>query len=295
MEHALGLSWWKLLLGGFSLWTASVIVTAITGNFNMVPTVLILGSFLVPVSTVAWYLDHYHSDDVTPGNVFRAFVFGGAIGIFAASLLESWFLVRGPLVYLGVGLIEEAAKLLALILISRRLPVYGIRDGIVLGAAVGLGFAALESTGYAMTALIQMSPNGVVFSLPSLVFTELLRSVLTPFGHGLWTAVVGGVLFGTARGGRLRWTGGLALAYLVVSLLHGLWDSMSGIAAVITVILIAGHGPMATGVGGALMPSTDEVATYFGVEAAGLGLISLLAMLWLIRLWRSPAGIAVSS
>jgi hypothetical protein len=51
MEHALGLSWWKLLLGGFSLWTASVIVTAITGNFNMVPTVLILGS---PVASLAF-------------------------------------------------------------------------------------------------------------------------------------------------------------------------------------------------------------------------------------------------
>src|ERR1700694_3411061 len=146
-----------------------------------------------------------------------------------------------------------------------------------------------------MTALIQMSPNVVVFSLPSLVFTERLRSVLTPFGHGLWTAVVGGVLFGTARGGRLRWTGGLALAYLVVSLLHGLWDSMSGIAAVITVILIAGHGPMVTRVGGGPMASTDEAAVYFGGEGAGLGFISLVAMLWLIRLWRSPPRIAVSS
>src|SRR4029453_3039057 len=58
----------------------------------------------------------------------------------------------GP-AYAGVGLIEEAVKLAALWLLARRLPRYTMRDGIVLGAAVGLGFAALESAGYAFNAL----------------------------------------------------------------------------------------------------------------------------------------------
>ena len=30
------------------------------------PTVVLLGSFLVPATAVIWYLDHYHSDVVTP-------------------------------------------------------------------------------------------------------------------------------------------------------------------------------------------------------------------------------------
>jgi catechol 2,3-dioxygenase-like lactoylglutathione lyase family enzyme len=36
------------------------------------------------------------------------------------------------------------------------------------------------------------------------VFTELIRGILAPFGHGLWTGILGGVLFGGARAGRLR-------------------------------------------------------------------------------------------
>jgi RsiW-degrading membrane proteinase PrsW (M82 family) len=44
-----------------------------------------------------------------------------------------------------VGLIEEAVKLGALWLLAR----YTMRDGMVLGATVGFGFAALESAGYA--------------------------------------------------------------------------------------------------------------------------------------------------
>src|SRR5919201_1363191 len=162
-------SWWRLLLTGLALWIASVIVTAVTGNVNMVPTVVLLGSFLVPVTAIVWYLDHYDSANVGPTIVFRAFVVGGVIGVLAASLLESLLLSDGVLVYVGVGLIEEAAKLLALVYIARRLVAVSVRDGVVLGSAVGFGFAALESSGYAFSAMIHTTTGGGVLLLPALV------------------------------------------------------------------------------------------------------------------------------
>ena len=50
------LSWWRVFVVGALLWIASVVVTGLTGNFNLVPTVVLLGSFLVPVTAVIWYL-----------------------------------------------------------------------------------------------------------------------------------------------------------------------------------------------------------------------------------------------
>ncbi len=101
----------------------------------------------------------------------------------------------------------------------------------MLGATVGFGFAALESAGYAFNALFTM--RGL--SLQNLVETEVLRGVLTPVGHGLWTAILGGVLFrGAARTGRLRLSGGLVGWYMVVALLDALWDSSRGIAVWLT-------------------------------------------------------------
>ena len=77
-------------------------------------------------------------------------------------------------------------------------------------------------------------------SLQSLVETQVLRGVLTPVGHGLWTAVLGGVLFrGAARAGRLRLSGGLVGWYVVVALLHALWDASRGIAVWLTLLLTA--------------------------------------------------------
>jgi RsiW-degrading membrane proteinase PrsW (M82 family) len=56
----------------------------------------------------------------------------------------------------------------------------------VLGTTVGFGFAALESSGYALAAMIVREDHTLTLSLGSLIFTELLRGLLAPAGHGLW-------------------------------------------------------------------------------------------------------------
>jgi RsiW-degrading membrane proteinase PrsW (M82 family) len=229
-------AWAKLFAGGAALWIATVLTTFATGNVNLVPTVILLGSFLVPVTFVMYAFaraDHV----LTAQRIFTAFLCGGVLGVLGASVLEA-ALLRTPSLwgYAGVGLIEEAVKLAALWLLARRLPRYTLRDGMVLGAAVGFGFAALESAGYAFTALF--TPNGL--SLVNVVEIEALRGALAPVGHGLWTAILGGALFATAarsRRGRPRLRGSLLGWYLLVALLHGLWDAASGIAAWLTLLL----------------------------------------------------------
>jgi RsiW-degrading membrane proteinase PrsW (M82 family) len=203
-----GRQWLRVLVGGLLLWVATVVVTFATANTNLVPTIILLGSFLVPVTFVVYAFQHYADQVVTAQRIFTAFVYGGALGVLGASVLEAAFL-RQPsgLTYVGVGLIEEAVKLAALWLLALRLPRYSMRDGMVLGATVGLGFAALESAGYAFNALFTQDGG---LSLVNLVETEVLRGLLTPVGHGLWTAILGGVLFRTAaRTGRPRLTGAL--------------------------------------------------------------------------------------
>jgi len=193
-----------------------------TGNPNLIPTIVLLGSFLVPVSFVVWAFGRRHSGEVTAELLFTTFITGGVLGVLAASLLESYLLHPSPLLFLGVGLIEEAAKLVVLAFLSRHLEHKYARDGLILGASVGFGFAAFESAGYAFTALF--TEKGL--SLMQLVQTELLRGVLAPVGHGLWTAILGGVLFSASGRRHFAFTGRLLVTYLGVSVLHALWDSM---------------------------------------------------------------------
>jgi RsiW-degrading membrane proteinase PrsW (M82 family) len=281
-------SWQQVFVTGLVLWLASVLVTGLTGNLVMIPTVILLGSFLVPATAVVWYLDHYRSEELDPWRVLSAFLVGGVLGVLAASILEAWLLSDGLLVYLGVGFLEELAKLLALLVVARGIARHTVRDGMVLGAAVGFGFAALESSGYAFATLLVRDGYTVRLSLGSMVFTELLRGILSPVGHGLWTGILGGVLFGAARNGRLRFTFGVVMTYIVVSLLHCLWDSMRGIALLITE-LIAATQTTRVGYGGAVLapPPEQMVQTFVTIEIGGLAIVSLIGLAILWRVWSS--------
>jgi RsiW-degrading membrane proteinase PrsW (M82 family) len=289
-------SWLGTFFTGLLLWIASVLVTGLTSNANMIPTVILLGSFLVPDTAVIWYLDHYESDVATPAQVARAFIIGGVIGVLAASVLEALLLRNGLLVYLGVGFIEEMVKLLGLIVVARRLPSYTVRDGIVLGAAVGFGFAALESSGYAFNSLIVRQGHTIAFSLGDLVSTELLRGILAPVGHGLWTAILGGVLFGVSRGNRLHLRSRrLFGAYVLVAVLHGLWDSMDVIASLLTALFLAlpTGGDLLFGLD--LPPGIKQFLLTYGLYFAGLAVLALVGVTVLRRSWRAAtAPVAVA-
>jgi protease PrsW len=94
-------------------------------------------------------------------------------------------------------------------------------DGILLGGAAGMGFAALESSGYVFTAFIESGG-----SLSALVVVTLLRGLLSPVGHGTWTAILASVLFREGMPNRFRINGAVIGAYLTVVVLHGLWDGL---------------------------------------------------------------------
>jgi RsiW-degrading membrane proteinase PrsW (M82 family) len=57
-----------------------------------VPPLILLGSFLVPVSFVAWAFEHRRDEHVTAELVVTAFVVGGILGVLGASLLETYLL-----------------------------------------------------------------------------------------------------------------------------------------------------------------------------------------------------------
>lgn len=231
--------WWAVFLIGLALWIAAVGSVFVTGDLIVLPTVFLLGSFLVPVTAVVWYLDHDSSPALSPRRIVSAFLVAGVLGILAASFLEFW-LVYGPGLRgnLKVGFIEEFVKGAAMVLFALGLRSYTTRDGMVLGATVGFGFAALESSGYALASLFVVQGGHLTLSLSSVVFTELVRGVLAPFGHGLWSAILGGVIFHAARKGHLRPTLSVLVAYLAVSLLHGAFDIFGSVTGYIVISII---------------------------------------------------------
>ncbi|CAM3914456.1 PrsW family glutamic-type intramembrane protease [Nocardiopsis rhodophaea] len=272
-------TWRTILVSGVALWVATVVVTFLTGNTNLLPTIVLLGSFLVPVTFVVWAYEHHHGGNVTVETLFSAFVVGGILGVLGASVLESYLLHPSPLVYLGVGAIEEFVKLLALLFVARDLTHRRRRDGIVLGATVGLGFAAFESAGYALNSLV--TAQGL--DLVALVQTEILRSLLVPVGHGLWTAILGGVLFAASSAGPTwRFTPGVVGTFAGVAVLHALWDSVHGIAIALTLMFTGlPWGDLMLQIGRLPAPTQAQANLVNLLEFVGLLVVGAIGLLWL--------------
>jgi protease PrsW len=223
-------AWWRILMIGLLLFVVSVVVFALTGNPNLFPTVALIGNFLVPVSYVAFFYERRHMSQVTLVSTARAFFYGGVLGVFAAALLEPVFIQR--LTFSSafvVGLIEEFAKILGVLVVARHHRHDQEIDGILLGGAAGMGFAALESSGYVFTAFVNSGG-----SLSALVIVTLLRGLLSPVGHGTWTAILASVLFREGAPNNFRINGAVVGAYVTVVVLHGLWDGLPGVIGAVT-------------------------------------------------------------
>ena len=278
MPHRRGW-WWKTLIGGAALWLITAGVTLATENSNLVPTVIMLGSFLVPFSVVLFAAERVEGNLDTVW-LMMAFFVGGVFGVLGASILEvhiepSWHM------YLAVGAIEEFVKAVIFVVVGWRVAPKLGRQGALLGAVVGAGFAAFESSGYAFNAGLTQRGVDVV----SMLETEAVRAVLTPVGHVLWTAILGAAIFAAARGGvKYRFAWSIPLVFVIVAVLHSLWDSMGFISAIIA-IAITGGVRTQLAYGQLLRPTVTKIknlSTIFYV--LGLAIISVLGILAL-RVW----------
>ncbi|MGE5252059.1 MAG: PrsW family intramembrane metalloprotease, partial [Bacteroidota bacterium] len=225
-----GGTWWRVLLLAFGMYILGVVILFVTHNPVLFPTVSMLGSFMFPVAYVAFFYEHRHLSELSLPTLALTFLYGGLLGVFAASILEPLFIAKlNLLTAFEVGVIEEFVKILGVLVIARRGRHDSQLDGMILGAAAGMSFAALESMGYAFSALLRSGG-----SLSATVGLTLMRGLLSPLGHGTWTAILVGVLFRESSGGRFRINRAVAGAFLTVVVLHALWDGLPDLVGQVT-------------------------------------------------------------
>ena len=165
-------------------------------NPYLLPGLMLAGSFAVPFSILVFFFEMNVLRNVSLYQLIRLVVVGGLLSI-VISLIG--FRVTGLSNWLGAmsaGIVEESGKLLALILMARNPRYRWTLNGLLLGAAVGTGFAVFESTGYAFARGLLDSGTD---AMKSIIFTRGVLSVLG--GHALFTGMVGAALW-RVRAGR---------------------------------------------------------------------------------------------
>jgi len=210
-----------------------LIVYRATGNIILVPALVFTGSFAAPIAVAIFFFECNLPANVSLYAVLRMFTWGGLLGIVLSLIL---FRIDEalPTQWLGASvaaLIEEPGKLAAVVLLASRRRYPWTVNGLCLGAAVGAGFAAFESAGYALTGFLETlsATRNIAQANAALQHSLVFRGLLSPFAHVVWTAITAGALWRVVHDGSLRassladWR--FASPFIAAVMLHFTWNS----------------------------------------------------------------------
>jgi RsiW-degrading membrane proteinase PrsW (M82 family) len=220
--------WLQILLSGLVLLLLVERTLIATSSPNYIPSVILLGAFLVPITFTTYLYERLPSWDVPLSALAVCFLWGGVLGTVVAGTLE-YDVARslGFLPKLAIGLIEESAKLIVPLIFYFLGRYRSEAAGIVLGVTTAAGFAALETMGYGFVTLLASRGN-----LGVLDEVLLVRGLSSPAGHMSWTGLVCAVLWKErlkAGHATLNWrVGG---AFLTAVVLHALWDTFASLGS----------------------------------------------------------------
>ena len=192
--------------------------------------VLIISAFTLPLVFMAWIRNTVRYGKEPWWTVLKAFAWGAIFSVIIAIIFSLVLLATlgqsGPLndflsrrfadptIFLGVvivaPIVEEAAKGLGVR--AGRPEIQGLLDGLVYGAAAGLGFSATENLFYGINALL--SPDGGATASLAVI---AIRSFSSSFLHASSTAVLG---YGLAKSWLTPRTWAFLPYYLVAVIMH---------------------------------------------------------------------------
>lgn len=228
-----------ILLGICALITVGLASTEI-GAVGVVVGVVLALVPVAPVVAAFLWIDRFEPEP--PRLLLGAFLWGAGLSALVAVVINSSAIIAAELL-LGRGqgdvigavisapLVEEFVKgafVVGLLLVRRR-EFDGIVDGVVYAGITAAGFAFTENIIYFGRAFAEASdgaPGGAVLA------TFVLRGVLSPFAHPLFTAMIG-IGVGIASQARSRVVGTAAVlgGYVLAVMLHALWNSSTQLGA----------------------------------------------------------------
>jgi RsiW-degrading membrane proteinase PrsW (M82 family) len=193
---------------------------------NLIPAVLFVGSFAVPLATLAFFFEMNSPRNVSVHRLVTLFLYGAVVSLIFA-LIGYEMPILGSMGPMAAGIVEEVAKLLTVVIVIRSVKYKYILNGLLFGATVGAGFAAFETAGYALNQGL-LKGHTLSAGVADMLAVLSVRAFLTPWGHVAWTAIAGAALWRVK--GALPLKPGMFFdrrflkAFMIPVVLHTFWD-----------------------------------------------------------------------
>jgi RsiW-degrading membrane proteinase PrsW (M82 family) len=219
-------------------------------NPKLLPGLILVGSFAIPLATLIFFVEMNVPRNMSLYQVFKLVNAGGLVAIIITLFLDTLWTSEGRWgAAFATGLVEEAAKIGTVLIFMRNKRFRWTLNGLLMGAAVGTGFAAFESAGYALETLLKsmvyatetLANHGYAEMWKALVkviavsggFDNVVnvisqRALLAPAGHVVWTALAAAALWKVKGDQPFSWSmlvdPRFLRVFLLVVVCHGLWD-----------------------------------------------------------------------
>lgn len=204
-----------------------------------IPSILMVGSFAVPLASAVLFFEMNIRKNVSLYQVIKLIFIGGVLSLVLTDFLNllkpqliSTFGLTKEWHSAVAGPVEETAKLLAVVLLVRNVKYRYTLNGLLFGAAVGVGFAMFESAGYAFSYFLAKYGGTLPSLKPAMEGMNkviFLRGVLAPIGHVAYSAIAVGALWRVKGGERFSWSllGKMRFLRLFACAvaLHAFWNS----------------------------------------------------------------------
>lgn len=193
---------------------------------TLFPGLMLTGSLTVPLSFLIFFWEFNVPRNIDIFYLIRMFFVGGVLSMVSTFINYAIVGDAASLsTFMGacfIAIVEEIGKMAIVLLYVNKLNSKYILNGLLIGAAIGAGFAFFETFGYVFWEWLE---NGFYAMMNKI----LLRGILSVGGHIAWTAIAGAAFVAAKNKSPqiMKHLGSptFITLFITVIALHAIWDA----------------------------------------------------------------------
>ncbi|HAN20312.1 MAG: hypothetical protein A2Y15_08350 [Clostridiales bacterium GWF2_36_10] len=193
-------------------------------NGKALPGMMFVGAIMVPFALIIFFLEVNAPRNISFYDISKIFFVGGGASLVITLFLYS--ITEGSddhyVAAILTGIIEEVGKAAIVVYCIAKMPnLKYMLNGLLIGAAVGAGFATFETVGY----IFEFFFNYDYDTMKDVLY---LRAILAPGGHVAWAAIYGAALMLVKKNKTFNSSMIIDKKFLsffgITVILHSIWD-----------------------------------------------------------------------
>lgn len=193
----------------------------IAAAYSLLAMLIVVPAFVMPVTILLFFWEMNIPRNISLLDLLKWVMFAGAISGILTFVFRNIFLISDNAPAWLAAIPEEIAKFLMVYFIIKKTDSKYILNGLLIGCAVGVGFAAQESAGYT---LASYESSGFT----SAQVLSVLRGILALGGHSVWASMYGAALVEAKKKEPLRiahiGSSLVLITFFSAVLLHMAWN-----------------------------------------------------------------------